>query len=93
MNSLLDVTRLAFHFATPMESAGASFDDNQLLRSIASTATHQVTAVHTDRGIVALPSVGALDSQARVFKAEARRWFQIDKVLAARRHMFRVVGI
>lgn len=66
MNGLLDVTRFAFDLAAPVESAGAPFDHNHFLRPIASSTTHQVTSIHTDRGVVALPAVGALNAQTRV---------------------------
>lgn len=48
VDSLSNVTRLALHFAAPMERARTSFNHDELLRPIASSATHQVTTVHTD---------------------------------------------
>lgn len=93
MDGFLNVTRFALDLATPMEGACAPFDHNDFLRSIATTAAHQVAAVDADRRVVALASVRALDAQPSVLQAEARRRFQVDEILGAWRLVLGIVWL
>lgn len=77
---LLDSAELTLDLATPVEGAGASLDDRHLLRLVASAAAHQVAAVDSDAGVVALPAVSAKDAQLRVLLAEERRGLQVDEI-------------
>lgn len=77
MNSFLRSTKFAFHLATPVEGARAPLHHDHFLSPVAATAAHQVTAVDADRRVVTLPSVRALDAQARILLAEARGRLQV----------------
>jgi len=61
VNRFLDIAEFAFDCATPVEDAGAPLHDVHLLRPVAATTAHQITAVHTDGSIVALASPRAGD--------------------------------
>ena len=92
MYRLFDSTELTLDLATPVEGARASLHDRHLLRLVASTAAHQVAAVHSDAGVVALPAVSAEDTQLGVLLAERWRGLQVDQVLRPGRLVLRVVG-
>lgn len=82
----------ALNLTTPVEHAVAPLDDDDLLARVAPTAAHEVAAVHPQRGVVALPAVGALDAELGVALAEGRRRLVVHQVLGARRLVLRVVG-
>lgn len=90
---LLDSAELTLDLATPVEGAGASLDDRHLLRLVASAAAHQVAAVDSDAGVVALPAVSAKDAQLRVLLAEERRGLQVDEILGTGRLVLRIVRL
>lgn len=92
MHRLLRPTQLAFHFTAPVEGAGASLYYNHFLRSIASTATHQVAAIHTYRGVVALAPVSSLDSEPGISFTEIWRLLHVDQVLGVWRLVVWIVG-
>ncbi len=52
-------TSLAFYVAAPVEFTFTSLLDRRLVRVVASTATHQIAAVHSCRSSIARPSVSA----------------------------------
>lgn len=92
VNRLPDVTCFALDLATPVERARTPLHHNNLLRTIATAAAHQIATVDTNRRVVALTAVRALDAQTRVLRAEARRRFQIDEVPIAGRFVLGIVG-
>lgn len=91
MYRLLDSTKLTLDLAAPDEGAGASLDDRHLLSFVSPTATHQVTAVDADAGVVALPTVGAQDAELRILLAERRRRLEVDQILRTGWLVLRVV--
>lgn len=91
MYRLLVSAKLTLDLATPMESAGASFDDRHLLGLEASAAAHQIAAVDSDARVVALSAVRAEDAQFRVLLAERRGRLQVDEILGPGRLMLGVV--
>lgn len=79
------------NLTTPMEHAVAPFHDSNLLTRVAPAATHEIAAVHPQRGVVALPAVGALDAKLGVALAERRRRLIVHEVLGARWFVLGVV--
>jgi hypothetical protein len=85
-------TQLTLDLTTPVEGARTPLDHDHLLRPIASAATHQIATVHTNGGVVALTTVGALDAEAGIAFAKAGRGFQVDQVFGAGRFVLGIVG-
>lgn len=92
MHRLFRPAQLAFHFAAPVEGTSASFYYNHFLRSIASTTAHQIAAIYTYGGVVALPPVSSLNSKSRISFTEVRRLFHVDQVFCVWRFVVWVVG-
>jgi hypothetical protein len=67
VDRLLRPTRFAFDFAAPVEGAGTSLEHDHLLRSISSSAAHQVATIDAYRCVVALTAMRAQDAQAQIF--------------------------
>lgn len=92
MYRLFCPAQLTLNFATPVERARAPLHDNDFLRSIAPAAAHQVAAVDSNAGVVALPPVCAEYTELGIFLAERRRRLQIHQILQTRWLVLRIVG-
>jgi hypothetical protein len=90
VDDLLRPTQLALDLAAPVEGACATLDDDDLLCPVPSAAAHQIAAIYTNRCVVALTAVGALDTKAGVSLTETGRRFQVDEIFGAR---WLVVGV
>jgi hypothetical protein len=90
VDRLLCRARFAFHLATPVEGAGASFSHYHFLCSIAATATHEIASVDAYRCVVALSSVRAQNAESEILVAESWRLLEKDKILICR---WLVIGI
>lgn len=84
MDGLLGPTDFALDFATPVEGAGAAFDDFADFGAVAAAAAHQVAAVDADRRLVADAALRAGDAQLQVLVAEIRRVLVVDQVFLGR---------
>ena len=93
MNGLFRPADFALDFATPMESAGAPLHHLFDLRSVASTAAHEVASVDADGRLVAHSSLRSGDAQLDVLFAKVGRVFVVDEVFLARRLVLRIVRL
>lgn len=91
MNNFLDLTQFTLHFTTPMKGARTSFHHFHFVRSITSPATHQITAIDTNRCIITLTSICTLDTHPCTSRTEIWRWFQIDEILTTRWFVFWII--
>lgn len=91
MNNFLDLTQFTLHFTTPMERARTSFHHFHFMRSITSSATHQITAIDTNRCIITLTPICTLDAHFCTPCTEVWRWLQIDEIFTTGWFMFRIV--
>lgn len=91
MNNFLDLTQFTLHFTTPMKCARTSFHHFHFMRSITSSATHQITAIDTNRCIITLTSICTLDAHSCTSCTEIWRWFQIDEIFTTGWFMFWIV--
>jgi len=91
--NLLGSTQFTLDLTTPMEGAGTSFDNNNFLCPIATPTTHQITAIDTQRGVIALTSMCAQNALPQVLLTEAGRWLQIDNILGTWRFVLWIVWI
>lgn len=90
MNCLFRSTRFALDFAAPVEGASAALNDSHFLRSIPSSAAHQVTSIDAYWCVVTLTSVRSKNSQAQIFLAKSGGLFKVHEVLSG---WWLVVGI
>ena len=81
---------LAADVATPMKRAAAPLPNDVRLGLEPSPAAHQVTAVHTDGGGVALPATSPVKTDGGVVFTEVGRALEVDQVSPSR---LLVVGI
>lgn len=93
VDDLLRSTQLALDLAAPVEGAGAPLHHHHLVPSVATPTAHQPTAVDAQRGLVALPPMGAQDSVPQVLLTEAGRGLQVDQILRAWWLVFRIVRV
>lgn len=93
MYCFLSPAHLTLDFTAPVESARAPLIDDDFLRLVATTAAHQVAAVHADTGVVALATLRTQDAQLGVALAEWRRQLQVHEILWTRRLVFGIEGL
>lgn len=93
MYRLFRYAPLALDLAAPVEGAGAPLDHRHLLRLVAPAAAHEVAAVDADARVVALPPVGAQDTEFGILLAEGRRRLHVDEILLPGRLVLRIVRL
>lgn len=91
MDNFLDLTQFTLYFTTPMERTRTSFHHFHFMRTITSSAAHQITAIDTNRCIITLASICTLNAHSCTTRTEIWRRFQIDEIFTTRRFMFWIV--
>lgn len=75
-----NLAHFTFDLAAPMECARAAFQVLSDLGAVSPTAAHQLTAVDTRRGLVAVTSPRALNTEPWVGHAEVGRVLEVHEV-------------
>lgn len=92
MNGLFRSTRFALDFAAPVESARTALDDSHFLRSITSSAAHQVASVDAYWCVIALTTMRTENSQAQIFLAKSGGLFKVHEVFGGWGFVVGIVG-